>query len=730
MDFVNKPLTVTNPSAAGAANGKTGALSVVPSAPSGWSEGPAGPPGLAAAPALSGLMHALRRRWLVTASLALLGAATVVLVVLNLVPAKYRVVARLQLSSRAERAVFADDGPDEDFLTYKTNLAASLKSLDVLNTALKEKKNPRPVSWLEAGLKTEFKGPGLLEFTLSADEPDGLADLLNTVVDTALEKMKQEESDRRRNRLKELEGKLTARRLIVDGRKRGLRRAEGDLDDWETAKIKYKAALDKLALLEKELLDNGKEQTRLVQFLPAAEKKADPAGKDLGKKPLSPVQEKDVDEALAKDTPAQNLLKLIVEIDEKILTFERLQEPFRTQEIHKAQNHKAGWQKSYQEHRDLIRKELEARALQKNQKDLVLLQKEEAFLKNRQKKLEEEARKINPMNRPDPLIAEARWIEEEEGNLKKLNEKIAQWNMEPAAASRVKVQRAEDATGKDLARHYKMAGAGAVGMFGLLLFGVAWLEFRQRKISAAADVSQGLGLSLVGTLPNLPARARQPNPAAPRDQILQHQLAEAVDAIRTQLLHAARTEKLQVIMVTSAQGGEGKTSLATQLAASLARAWRKTLLIDGDLRHPATQQLFDVPLEPGFSEVLRGEVNLGDAVRPTAISRLWLMPAGQWDSHALEALAQEAVQQHFEQLKQQYDFIIVDSCPVLPVADALNLGQHVDGVILSVLRDVSRTPAVYAAQQRLGNLGIRTLGAVVIGEAATAGPTYAYPART
>jgi len=66
---------------------------------------------------------------------------------------------------------------------------------------------------------------------------------------------------------------------------------------------------------------------------------------------------------------------------------------------------------------------------------------------------------------------------------------------------------------------------------------------------------------------------------------------EAVDAIRTMLLHQARADGLQVVMITSAIGGEGKTSVASQLAASLARAWRKTLLVDGDLRSPAASQV-------------------------------------------------------------------------------------------------------------------------------------------
>jgi capsular exopolysaccharide synthesis family protein len=169
-------------------------------------------------------------------------------------------------------------------------------------------------------------------------------------------------------------------------------------------------------------------------------------------------------------------------------------------------------------------------------------------------------------------------------------------------------------------------------------------------------------------------------------------------------------------MVTSAVGGEGKTSLASQLAASLARGWKKTLLIDGDLRNPAAHRLFNVPLDPGFSEVLRGDAEINQAIKATSVSRLWLLPAGHWDAHAVQALAQEQVRTTFYALKQGYDFIIVDSSPVLPVADTLLLGQHADGVLFSVMRDVSRLPALHAAQQRLQNLGVRTLGAVVIGE--------------
>jgi Mrp family chromosome partitioning ATPase len=96
----------------------------------------------------------------------------------------------------------------------------------------------------------------------------------------------------------------------------------------------------------------------------------------------------------------------------------------------------------------------------------------------------------------------------------------------------------------------------------------------------------------------------------------------------------------------------------------------------------------------------------------------------------VQALAQDGVRDTFEQIKEQYDFIIVDTCPVLPVADSLLLAQQVDAVIFSVLRDVSRLPSVQAAQQKLQGLGVRMLGAVVIGAEGDPGSlVYRYTAQ-
>src|SRR5205823_3503140 len=129
--------------------------------------------------------------------------------------------------------------------------------------------------------------------------------------------------------------------------------------------------------------------------------------------------------------------------------------------------------------------------------------------------------------------------------------------------------------------------------------------------------------------------------------------------------------------VTSAVAGEGKTSLSCHLAASLARAGRRTLLLDCDLRKPSAHRLFRIPEQPGFSELLRGEGALQDVIHATSTKNLYMIPAGQCDPQALQALSQEQVPEILSRIREQFDFVIVDSSPVLPVVDALMIGQFV-----------------------------------------------------
>src|SRR5262249_48176998 len=152
--------------------------------------------------------------------------------------------------------------------------------------------------------------------------------------------------------------------------------------------------------------------------------------------------------------------------------------------------------------------------------------------------------------------------------------------------------------------------AAPIAMLFAVCAGLAWWEWRKQKVQGAGEISRGLGIRVVGAVPRQDGLEKQLVGPAGETVLEGTPVMESIDAIRTRLLHEADTRSTRVVMVTSATGGEGKTTLAAALASSLARAGRKTLLLDGDLRRPAVHQLFEIAPHPGFSEALIGEVEI------------------------------------------------------------------------------------------------------------------------
>lgn len=255
-----------------------------------------------------------------------------------------------------------------------------------------------------------------------------------------------------------------------------------------------------------------------------------------------------------------------------------------------------------------------------------------------------------------------------------------------------------------------LSGLGGLGVFGLTCFGIGFMEFLNRRLNSADQLDEGLGIRVIGTLPSLSGR-KALNPKHP----IVAQLSESIDSVRTALMHESTLKRRQVVLVTSPGMLDGRTTVASQLAASLARAGRRTLLVDGDLRHPALHNLFNTPLEDGMCELLRAEAEVTDVIRPTEAEGLWVMTAGFCDSDATQALATDQVEPIFEKLRADYDFIIIDGAPVIGVPDSLLFGQHCDCAILSVLRDHTTVPSIYKATETLRSVGIRMIGSVVNG---------------
>ena len=175
---------------------------------------------------------------------------------------------------------------------------------------------------------------------------------------------------------------------------------------------------------------------------------------------------------------------------------------------------------------------------------------------------------------------------------------------------------------------------------------VLW-DVRNRRINSANDVSRGIGLPVIGSVPLIPARViRQLGSPSKRYRSWHVRLTESVDGITARILHKAEIGQCRVIMVSSATGGEGKTTLATQLAMSLARTKRRIVLVDFDLRRPAFDAMFGLPLEPGICELLRQQNTVSDLVHPSGTENLDVITAGRWDRHTLASLSNGAAASH------------------------------------------------------------------------------------
>jgi capsular exopolysaccharide synthesis family protein len=148
-------------------------------------------------------------------------------------------------------------------------------------------------------------------------------------------------------------------------------------------------------------------------------------------------------------------------------------------------------------------------------------------------------------------------------------------------------------------------------------------------------------------------------------------------------LHQLRAKKaMQSILVSSALTGEGRTFVAANLAMALAKQNSKVLLVDADLRKPNLHELFGAPEGPGLAEYLAGAVALPDVIQSGPIENLWLLPGGAPAPDAAELVANNRIASMLKKLTQIFDWIVLDSSPVLPVSDAVTVSHSCDAVLL------------------------------------------------
>jgi capsular exopolysaccharide synthesis family protein len=269
-----------------------------------------------------------------------------------------------------------------------------------------------------------------------------------------------------------------------------------------------------------------------------------------------------------------------------------------------------------------------------------------------------------------------------------------------------------------------LAKNALLGLIGGLVIGIALAFVRDRfdaQVREAADVQGFTGVPSLGAIPVLPESMRYPPFSLVAVHAPETTQADAFRRLRTSVTIAADAANARVIAVTSAVAGEGKSTVAANLAVTLEQSGRRVLLISADLRKPAVETMLEVPTKPGLVEVLSREVPLEETLHP--VGRLTVMPSGRHHSSPTDLLQAPTMRTILEQARLSYDVTILDTPPVLAVADVLGLASMVQGIIMVVAVAETSEAQVADAADQLRASGGNLLG-VVLNRSGSNAPGY------
>jgi succinoglycan biosynthesis transport protein ExoP len=239
---------------------------------------------------------------------------------------------------------------------------------------------------------------------------------------------------------------------------------------------------------------------------------------------------------------------------------------------------------------------------------------------------------------------------------------------------------------------------GMLGLGGGFLLALL-LECIRSGVKTDTEIEQSFGRPVVGIIPLVPQRKSQ-GTAYRRvlgrivDEPLSH-FSEVVHAMRISLELSSANPK--VILITSALPAEGKSTAAMLLAASSASTGKRTLLLDCDLRQQSTSEVFRNKRQPGLSELLRGTAELMDVITRDLATKTYLIPAGSMVPNSADLLMSQPMSDLIAELRNEFDYIVIDTAPLLPVIDALALATVADKILVIVEWGHTRRAAISEA---------------------------------
>lgn len=258
------------------------------------------------------------------------------------------------------------------------------------------------------------------------------------------------------------------------------------------------------------------------------------------------------------------------------------------------------------------------------------------------------------------------------------------------------------------------AGAG----FGLGLVLAMLLEALDTNLKTMSDVEQALQLPLLAAVPRVDPQQLQPDrfraAAISKGDASWSRIAEAIRGLRTSILLSSPGAPPKVLMISSTRPAEGKSAVSTLLALTFALNGSRVLLIDADLRRPAVHLRFRIPNGDGLSSILSGKTRYAEGVAQWAeLPNLHIISSGQTPPLPSELLGSKQMEKLLGLLREEYDFIFIDTPPVLAVTDASLLGRMTDAAILVVRYGTAHRHVVQRCIDILDRTGTHLLGVVM-----------------
>jgi capsular exopolysaccharide synthesis family protein len=263
-------------------------------------------------------------------------------------------------------------------------------------------------------------------------------------------------------------------------------------------------------------------------------------------------------------------------------------------------------------------------------------------------------------------------------------------------------------------------------------FGMAYLvELRDKSFRSAEEIRRRLDYQVIAHIPRIePDKAlaeRAASLAVPLSPMLisyfkpKSRLAESYRGVRTALYFSTQGDGHKVIQVTSPNPGDGKSTLAANLAVSIARSGKSVLLIDADLRKPTVEKSFGVSNKVGLASVINGEMEPRDVIQRTAVPHLYVLPSGPIPSNPAELLTSPRFPELLESVRERFDFILLDTPPLLAVTDPAVVAPRVDGVIMVIRITKKGRPDAERCKEILNTLDAKVIGVVVNGQEVKSG---------